>query len=78
MSTHGLRKELGLRDLVPMQILLVVGFTSVGLAARQGPAHVVFWLLGILLLFLPSAGVVQFCVRSGRSKAVSINGPDMR
>jgi amino acid transporter len=62
-SGHSLRKELGLRDLVPMQILLVVGITWAGLAARLGSSHVVFWMLGIVLLFLPVAGVVHYCVR---------------
>lgn len=61
--SHQLRKELGLRDLVPMQILLVVGLTWAGLAARQGSGHVVYWLLAILLLFLPVAGVVSYCVQ---------------
>jgi amino acid transporter len=60
---HGLRKQLGLRDLVPMQILMVVGVTWAGLAARQGSTHVAFWLLGVLLLFLPVAGVVHYCVK---------------
>jgi amino acid transporter len=61
--SHGLRKELGLRDLIPMQVLLVVGVTSVGLAARQGATHVAFWLLGIALMFLPAAGVIHYCVK---------------
>jgi amino acid transporter len=46
-----------------MQILLVVGLTWAGLAARQGSGHVVYWLLAILLLFLPVAGVVSYCVQ---------------
>jgi amino acid transporter len=62
-GSHGLRRQLGLRDLLPMQILMVVGITWAGLAARQGPTHVAFWLLGVLLLFLPVAGVVQYCVQ---------------
>lgn len=62
-SSDGLRRELGLRDLVPMQILLVVGITWAGLAARQGSGHVTYWLLAILLLFLPVAGVVGYCVQ---------------
>jgi glutamate:GABA antiporter len=60
---HGLRKELGLRDLVPMQILLVVGVTWPGIAARQGPTHVMSWLIGVALLLIPVAMVVSFCVR---------------
>ena len=62
-ASNALRKELGLRDLVPMQILLVVGLTWAGLAARQGSGHVVYWLLAILMLFLPVAGVVSYCVQ---------------
>ena len=61
-SNHHLRRQLGLRDLVPMQILMVVGLAWAGLAARQGSTHVAFWLLGVLLLFLPVAGVVHYCV----------------
>jgi amino acid transporter len=62
-ASHSLRKALGLRDLVPMQILLVVGVTWSGIAARQGGTHVVFWLLGAALFFLPSAAVVSYCVK---------------
>jgi amino acid transporter len=62
-ASHKLRRELGLRDLVPMQILMVVGVTWAGLAARQGSTHVAFWLLGVLLLLLPVAGVVHYCVK---------------
>jgi len=46
-----------------MQILLVVGLGWSGIAARQGSTHPVFWLLGVLLLFLPVAAVIQFCVK---------------
>ncbi|MBV9620773.1 MAG: APC family permease [Gammaproteobacteria bacterium] len=60
---HALRRQLGRRDLVLMQVLLVYGVTWAGLAARQGSAHMVFWLAGILLLLLPVAGVVQYCSR---------------
>ena len=62
-ESHALRKVLGLRDLVPMQILLVVGVTWSGTAAREGGTHVAFWLLGVALFFLPSAAVVSYCVR---------------
>jgi amino acid transporter len=60
-SGHGLRRELGLRDLVPMQILLVVGITWAGIAAKQGGTHVAFWLAAILFLFVPLAAVVGWC-----------------
>jgi amino acid transporter len=62
-ATHALRKSLGLRDLIPMQLLLVVGITWAGVAARQGGTHVAFWLLGVVLLFLPVAAVINYCVR---------------
>src|SRR4029077_4424931 len=62
-AANSLRKVLGVRDLVPMQILLVVGVTWSGIAARQGGTHVAFWLLGAALFFLPSAAVVSYCVR---------------
>jgi amino acid transporter len=58
-----LKKELGLRDLVQMQILLVVGVTWIGIAAKQGGVHLVFWIAAILTLFLPSAAVVTYCVQ---------------
>ena len=60
---HGLKKELRLRDLVPMQILLLVGVSWAGYAAKQGSTHPVIWIAGILLFFLPQAAVVTYCVR---------------
>jgi amino acid transporter len=62
-QTHALKKELRLRDLVLMQIVLVVGITWSGIAARQGPTHVWFWILGILAIFIPQAMVVQYASR---------------
>jgi len=53
-----LRKELGLTDLALTQVLFIVGLPWVGVAAGQGRAHVVFWLLAIVLFYLPSAAVV--------------------
>jgi amino acid transporter len=60
---HGLRRVLGLRDLIPMQILIVIGPSWTGTAAHQAGTHVSFWILGTLLLFLPVAAVVQYCVQ---------------
>jgi amino acid transporter len=56
--SEGLRKELGVADLTLTQILFIVGLPWVGVAAKQGPAHVVFWLTAIVLFYLPSAAVV--------------------
>jgi amino acid transporter len=60
---HGLRKVLGLRDLIPMQILVVIGTSWTGTAAHQAGTQVSFWIIGAVLLFLPVAAVVQYCVQ---------------
>jgi amino acid transporter len=52
------RRELGLADLTLTQILFVVGLPWVGVAAKQGPAHVVLWLLAVVFFYLPSAIVI--------------------
>jgi len=54
----GLKRELGLTDLVFTQILFIVGLPWVGVAAKQGAAHVVFWLVALCLFYIPSAAVV--------------------
>lgn len=53
-----LKKELGLGDLVLAQVLCVVGSSWVGVAAKLGRAHTVFWIAAILLYYLPLAAVV--------------------
>jgi amino acid transporter len=58
-ANHGLRPELKLRDLVLMQVLLVVGLNLTGYASKQGPSQVVLWLLAIFLFYLPLAAVVM-------------------
>jgi glutamate:GABA antiporter len=66
-ATHdqesGLRKELGLGDLVLAQVLCVVGSSWVGIAAKLGRAHVAFWLGAMLLFYLPLAVVVIYLNR---------------
>lgn len=57
------KKELGLTDLVLTQILFIVGLPWVGTAGKLGPSHIVFWLLAILLFYLPSAAVVIYLNR---------------
>src|ERR1051325_7301924 len=52
------KKELGLTDLALTQILFIVGLPWVGTAGKLGASHVIFWLLAILLFYLPSAVVV--------------------
>jgi amino acid transporter len=58
-----LRKELGLRDLVLAQVLCVVGSSWVGIAAKLGRSHVVFWLAAMLVFYLPLAAVVIYLNR---------------
>src|SRR6476661_3742921 len=58
-----LKKELGLRDLVLTQILFIVGSSWVGTAAKLGQSHLFFWLLAILLFYIPQAAVVIYLSR---------------
>jgi amino acid transporter len=58
-----LKRELGLSDLVLTQILFIVGLPWVGVAAKQGPAHVVFWLFAMFFFYVPSAIVVIYLNR---------------
>jgi len=58
-----LNKPLALRDLVLTQILFVIGSSWVGTAAKLGPSHLFFWLLAILLFYIPQAAVVIYLNR---------------
>ena len=62
--SSGFKKELGLTDLVLTQILFIVGLPWVGVAAKQGPSHIVLWLAAILLFYIPSAVVVIYLNRA--------------
>ena len=53
-----LRRDLGVVDLTLTQVLFIVGLPWVGVAAKNGPAHVLLWLAAIVLFYLPSAAVV--------------------
>ena len=59
-----LKKELSLVDLTLTQILFIVGLPWVGVAAKQGPSHVVVWLLAAVLFYIPSAVVVIYLNRA--------------
>jgi len=63
VSDPRLHRVLGLRDLIPMQILIVLGPSWTGTAAHESGTQVAFWLLGALTVFLPVAAVIQYCVR---------------
>ncbi|HXQ02943.1 MAG TPA: APC family permease, partial [Candidatus Udaeobacter sp.] len=58
-----LKKPLGLCDLVLTQIVFVVGSSWVGTAAKLGTSHLFFWLLAILLFYIPQAAVVIYLSR---------------
>ena len=62
-DSASLRKELGLGDLVLAQVLCVVGSSWVGIAAKLGRAHVVFWLVAMVMFYLPLAAVVIYLNR---------------
>jgi amino acid transporter len=57
------KKELGLADLALTQILFIVGLPWIGVAAKQGPSHVVLWLLAMVFFYVPSAVVVIYLNR---------------
>ena len=59
-----LHKELSVWDLAVAQILFIVGLQWVGVAAKQGPSHVVFWLIAVALFYLPSALVAVWLTRA--------------
>src|SRR5437763_2024121 len=61
--SHALQNPLRLRDLILMQILFVVGSSWVGAAAKLGQSHLFFWLLAILLFYIPQAAVVIYLSR---------------
>jgi amino acid transporter len=67
--SSGFKKELGLTDLVLTQILFIVGLPWVGVAAKQGPSHMVLWLAAIVLFYIPSAVVVIYL-----NKAMPLEG----
>ncbi|HEY3706625.1 MAG TPA: APC family permease [Terracidiphilus sp.] len=56
--SHGLKRQLGLGDLVLTQILCVVGSSWVGVAAGLGKAQTLVWVLAMLLFYLPMAASV--------------------
>jgi hypothetical protein len=56
---HGLRRELKLRDLVMIQVILIVSLTWPAYAAEQGANQLLLWLLAIVLFYVPLAAVVM-------------------
>ena len=58
-----LRRDLSIWDLAFAQILFIVGLQWVGVAAQLGPSHLIFWLIAIVLFYLPSAAVAVWLNR---------------
>jgi amino acid transporter len=63
LRSAALRKELSIWDLAFAQILFIVGLQWVGVAAKQGPSHIIFWLIAIALFYIPSAIVAVWLNR---------------
>src|SRR5882672_9804984 len=59
-----LKKELGLLDLVLIQVVFVVGTVWVGWAAKLGQSQMVYWIIAIVLFYLPLAAVVIYLNRA--------------
>lgn len=58
-----LRRELGVVDLLCVQIVMIVGGTWVGTAGKLGPAHAVSWGIAAVTFFLPLVGAVLYLNR---------------
>ena len=63
LESAALKKELRLVDLVGIQILNIVGLYWVGTAGKLGSSHIMFWLPGVLLFYIPSGIVVAHLVK---------------
>ena len=63
-SEHGLRRQLGLGDLVFAQVLSVVGSAWVGIAAALGHAQTFVWLVAMACFYLPMAVAVYYLNRA--------------
>jgi glutamate:GABA antiporter len=53
-----LKKELRVGDLVLSQILYIMTFNWLAPAGKLGPGHVMYWLIAVLLFYIPSGIVV--------------------
>jgi amino acid transporter len=63
VGTHGLHRQLRLRDLVLTQVLCVVGSSWVGIAAGLGRAQALTWIAAMVLFYLPMAVSVIYLNR---------------
>jgi len=51
-SGHGLKRELRLRDLAFMQIVLIFSLSWTGFTAKQGSTHILLWLIAVFAFYL--------------------------
>jgi amino acid transporter len=58
-----LSREFGLLNLTLSQPLYIMGIFWIGVSAKLGPQHVVFWLAAMALFYLPSGAVVIYLNR---------------
>lgn len=54
-SLKGLKRELGLRDLILFSLAGIIGTRWLAAAAQTGPAAVVLWIAAAVFFFIPSA-----------------------
>ena len=74
-AAAGFIKALGLRDVVLMNIVAVVGMRWIARGARTGPASVTLWILAWMAFFVPLAVLVddrQTPVEPGRVPLVRV------
>jgi amino acid transporter len=64
VQERALKRELRLADLILMQVLLIVGLGWIGSVAEEGSTHVLIWIAGILLFYLPLGAVVILLSRA--------------
>ncbi len=58
IGEHGLKRELKVWDLVPMQVMLILSLNWCAFAAKQGGSQLILWLIAIVFFYLPLAAVV--------------------
>lgn len=58
-SEHGLRRTLGVMDLVFLNIAAIVGLRWLSTAAQLGPSAILLWLLAVVVFFIPSGLTVM-------------------
>lgn len=58
-NSVGLRRSLGVSDLVFLNIAAILGIRWLSTAAQMGPSSLILWLLAVLVFFIPSGLTVM-------------------